>query len=163
MAQMITPKPISPQDISEMRRIVIDLMLRSYIPVVVAHTSWQYNTTTGYYDGETIEWVAGFLDEHRLAFSLRRRGDHNILESDKLWEKTLPHFAPAWYKTLELYRRYDLHEEFTHRQQAILDLLERKYQDIIKEPVEITIVLKRLRDLAADREWQRITAIDAGG
>jgi hypothetical protein len=146
----------SEQEITEMRRIIIELMVRSYTSSVVAYTSFSYSAVTGHCDGEAIEWVAGFLDEHRLAFALRRRRGHNLLgaESDKLWERALPYFAPAWYRTLELHRRYDRPGDFTPRQQAILDLLERKYQDFIKEPVEITIAMKRLRDLANDEEWQ---------
>jgi hypothetical protein len=162
---MDTPKQISSQDIAEMRRIVIELMLRSYIPVVVARTSCGYSTTTGCGDDEAIEWLAGFIDEHRLAFALRRRSGHTLLEaeSDELWERALPYFAPAWYKALELHRKYNPYGDFTPQQQAILDLLERKYQDIIKEPVEITIAMNRLRDLANDEEWQLITTTDAGG
>jgi hypothetical protein len=153
---------ISEQEIAEMKRIIIELMVRSYISSIVAHTSFSYSTATGHCDGEAIEWLAGFLDEHRLAFALCRRRGHTLLEAEsgELWEEALPYFVPAWYKTLELHRRYDRPGDFTPRQQAILDLLERKYQDVIKEPVEITIAMKRLRDLANDEEWQRLEEVE---
>jgi hypothetical protein len=153
---------ISEQEIAEMKRIIIELMMRSYISSIVTHTSFSYSTVTGHCDGEVIEWLAGFLDEHRLAFALRRHRGHTLLEAEsgKLWEKALPYFAPAWYKTLELHRRYGRPGDFTPRQQAILDLLERKYQDVIKGPVEITIAIKRLRDLANDEEWQRLEEVE---